>query len=59
MSSVGEVILLIFLGVLVAIAGPLIVAWSLVALFALPFWPSFCLAFGVSMLTSVANIRTD
>jgi len=59
MSSVGEALVFIFVGIVVVLAGPLIVAWSLGELFALPFWPSFWLALGVSMVTSVTNIRTD
>lgn len=48
---------IVILVLILLIVGPVIVASSLVTLFALPFWPCFWLAFGVGMITGGSNTK--
>ena len=59
MKGITLGLVLILLAVLIIIAGPVIVALSLGALFALPFWPCFWLAVGVGLTVGGSRIHTN
>lgn len=52
-AAVGAVIIM---ALILMVLGPVVVALSLGALFALPFWPSFWLAVGVALTVGVARV---